>query len=213
MSEQEELNMIRMLIKNWWLLLLRGIFALAFAIFIFVFLPFAPAPLLRELAFAGLVVVFALFATATGIITIAAAIRGAGQGGSSWLLLADGIVVTTGGLIIFFSPGLTLTHVIQLIDFTCLLVGVLEVIAGIHLRRHLTDESLLLAGGIISIVFAFCLFLPRSMNVQAVLTWLSLYAGANGLAMVGLAWRLRRLNEAVHALAAMGLAKKAAGQS
>jgi uncharacterized membrane protein HdeD (DUF308 family) len=212
-AEREELNMIRMLIRNWWLLLLRGIFALAFAIFIFVFMPFVPAPLLRELAFAGLAVIFALFASATGIITIAAAIRGAGQGGSSWLLLADGIVVTTGGLVIFFSPGLTLLHVIQLIGFTCLLVGVLEVIAGIHLRRHLTDESLLLVGGVISMIFAFCLFIPRGMDVQAVLTWLSLYAGANGLAMIGLAWRLRRLNEAVHALAAAGLAAKAAGSS
>lgn len=58
--------------------------------------------------------------------------------------------------------------------------------AGIHLRRHLADERLLLAGGIISIIFAVCLFLPRSMNVPAVLSWLSLYAAANGLAM---GWR------------------------
>jgi len=205
--------MIRTLIRNWALVLFRGLFALAFAIFVFLFLPFVPAPLLRELAFAGLTVIFALFASATGIITIVAAVRGAGQGGSSWLLLADGIVVTTGGLVILFSPGLTLLHVIQLIGFTSLLVGVLEVMAGIHLRRHLTDERLLLAGGIISIVFAFCLFLPRSMNVQAVLSWLSLYATANGLAMVGLAWRLRGLRESIHALAAAGQAAKAANQS
>ena len=98
--------MIRMLIKNWWLLLLRGIFAVAFAIFIFVFLPFVPAPLLRELSFAGLVMIFAVFATVTGAITIVAAIRGAGQGGSSWLMLADGIVVTTGGLVILFRRNL-----------------------------------------------------------------------------------------------------------
>jgi hypothetical protein len=51
------------------------------------------------------------------------------------------------------------------------------------------------------------------MNVQAVLSWLSLYATANGLAMVGLAWRLRGLRESIHALAAMGQAAKAANQS
>lgn len=82
-----EACMIRMLIKNWWLLLLRGILAVAFAILIFVFLPFVPAPLLRELAFAGLVMIFALFAIVTGAITIAAAVRGAGQGGSAGLAL------------------------------------------------------------------------------------------------------------------------------
>ena len=59
--------MIRTLIRNWALVLFRGLFALAFAIFVFLFLPFVPAPLLRELAFAGLTVIFALFASATGI--------------------------------------------------------------------------------------------------------------------------------------------------
>jgi len=205
--------MIRMLIKNWWLLLLRGIFAVAFAVFIFVFLPFVPAPLLRELSFAGLVMIFALFATVTGAITIVAAIRGAGQGGSSWLMLADGIVVTTGGLVILVSPELTLAHVIQLIALTTLLVGALEVVAGFHLRRHLTDEWLLVSGGVISMAFATCLFLTRGGGVQSVLTWISIYALANGLAIVGLALRLRGLRQSIHALAGPRPVAKTASQS
>ena len=68
--------------------------------FYFCFLPFLPAPFLRQFAFAGLAAIFALFAFATGVLTIAAAVRGAGQGGSSWLMLADGIAVAIGGLII-----------------------------------------------------------------------------------------------------------------
>jgi uncharacterized membrane protein HdeD (DUF308 family) len=205
--------MIRMLIKNWWLLLLRGIFAVAFAIFIFVFLPFVPAPLLRELAFAGLVMIFALFAIVTGAITMAAAVRGAGQGGSAWLLLAEGIVVTTGGLVVLLSPGLILEHVIQLIALTTLLVGALELLAGFHLRRHLTDERLLLAGGVISMVFAAYLFLTRGGSVQSVLTWISIYALTNGLAMTGLALRLRGLRESIHALAGPVTTARASGQA
>ena len=72
--------MIRLLIQNWWLLFLRGVFAIAFAIFIFVFLPFVPAPFLREFAFASLAAIFALFGIATGLLTIAAAVRGAAKG-------------------------------------------------------------------------------------------------------------------------------------
>ena len=128
--------MIRLLIQNWWLLFLRGVLAIAFAIFIFVFLPFLPAPFLRQFAFAGLAAIFALFAFATGVLTIAAAVRGAGQGGSSWLLLADGITVAVGGVVIMLAPGLTLIHVIQLIGVTALAVGILELVAGVHLRRH-----------------------------------------------------------------------------
>lgn len=193
--------MIRMLIRNWWLLLVRGIFAVFFALFIFIFLPFVPPALLRPLAFAGLVVIFSVFAIMTGIITIAAAVRGAGQGGSAWLLLADGIAVTTGGLVLLLSPVFTLFHVVQLIAATTILVGVLELLAGFHLRRHLTDEWLLVSGGIISIAFAACLFLTRGGDIQSVLTWIAIYAMANGLAIVGLALRLRMLRHKVHALA------------
>jgi uncharacterized membrane protein HdeD (DUF308 family) len=203
--------MIRLLIKNWWLLLLRGVLAVAFAIFIFVFLPFVPAPLVRELAFAGLVVIFAVFAAVTGAITIAAAVRGAGHGGSSWLLLADGIVVTVGGLMVLLSPGLTLEHVIQLIALTALVMGILELVAGFHLRRHLTDEWLLILGGVTSIAFALCLFLARAESVQPILTWISIYALANGLAISGLALRLRGLQQSIHALAGAGMMAKAAG--
>jgi uncharacterized membrane protein HdeD (DUF308 family) len=205
--------MIRLLIQNWWLLFLRGILAIAFAIFIFVFLPFLPAPFLRQFAFAGLSAIFALFALATGVLTIAAAVRGAVQGGSSWLMLADGIAVTVGGIIILLAPGATLTHVIQLIAIIALVVGVLEFIAGIHLRRHVTDEWLLITGGVISIAFAPCLLLSRIETVESTLTWISIYALASGLAVIGLALRLRSLRNSIHTLAASGAAAQAAAQS
>jgi uncharacterized membrane protein HdeD (DUF308 family) len=201
--------MIRMLIKNWWLLFLRGVLAIAFAIFIFFFLPFVPAPLLRQLAFAGLATIFALFAFATGILTTIAAVRGASQGRAAWLVLADGIAITAGGLIILLSPGLTLLLLIQIIALIALVVGMLELLAGVHLRRHLTDEWLLIIGGITSIVFGACLLLTHVGTVQTALTWIAIYALANGLALMGLALRLRRLRNSIHTLAAATQGKTA----
>jgi uncharacterized membrane protein HdeD (DUF308 family) len=196
--------MIRLLIQNWWLLLVRGMFAVLFAIFIFVFLPFVPAPLLRQLAFAGVSVVFAGLAICTGAITIAAAIRT-----RSRLLMADGILVSFGGLVVLLSPGLTLTHVIQVIALVALLVGFVEILAGVHLRRHVQDEWLLVLSGLISVAFAVCLLLTPSEDRHTVLVWIALYAASGGLAMVGLAFRLRSLRQAVHVLAASSAAAKA----
>lgn len=205
--------MIRLMIQNWWLLFLRGVLAIAFAIFIFAFMPFLPAPFLRQFAFAGLVAIFALFALVTGVLTVAAAVRGAGQGGSSWLMLADGIAVTTGGLVILLAPGSTLTRVIQLIALTALVVGILEFFAGVHLRRHVTDEWLLITGGVISVAFATCLLLTRILSIEAALTWIAIYALANGLAVIGLALRLRSLRNSIHALAGSKQAARAAAQT
>lgn len=193
--------MIRLLIQNWWLLLVRGMFALAFAVFIFFFLPFVPAPLLRELAYAGLIVIFALFAVITGLITMVAGVRGAGQGGASWLLLTDGIAVTSGGLIIFISSTLTLAHIVQIIALTVLLVGIIEMVAGSHLRRHIIDEWLLLSGGVVSLAFAAGLLVTRGGDVQVILRWIAFYALANGLAIMGLAFRLRKLRNSIQTLA------------
>jgi uncharacterized membrane protein HdeD (DUF308 family) len=200
--------MIRLLIQNWWLLLIRGIFAIAFAIFIYLLLPFMPVPLLQQLAFAGVTGIFGIFATVTGAITIAAALRGSGEGEPAWLLLADGITVAAGGLIIMFSSGLTLAHVIRLIAVVTLLVGVLEISAGFHLRRHVISEWLLIFGGIVSIAFAAYLLLTHVARTGRFLSWISLYAGASGLAMTGLALRLRNLRQSIHALAGSAEAVK-----
>jgi len=205
--------MIRLLIQNWWLLFLRGVLAIAFAVFIYVFLPFLPAPFLRQFAFAGLTAIFALFAFATGVLTTAAAVLKSGPHGFSWLLLADGIAISAGGLVILLSPGLTLMHVIQLIGVVVLLAGILELVAGIHLRRHVADEWLLITGGIISLAFATGLFLIRVNSVTSALTWISIYTLVNGLAMIWLALRLRSLRNSIHALAGSGPAARAAAQS
>src|SRR5438270_5549845 len=205
--------MVRLLIQNWWLLLVRGILAVAFAIFIFLFLPMVPAPLLRELAFAGLLEIFALFAVIAGTITIAAAVRGAARSGAAWLLLADGVAVTACGLLILLTPTLTLTHIIQLIAVTSLLVGLMEIITGLRLRRHMADEWLMVSSGLISLGFAACLLLAHAGSSQTVLTWTALYALASGLALTGFALRLRSLRNSIHAMARPVLIPKAKRQA
>ena len=126
---------------------------------------------------------------------MAAAVRGAEPGDSSWSLLAEGIGVTIGGLVILLFPGLTLIHLVRLIAVTALVVGILEVVAGVHLRRHVADEWLLISGGIISLAFGAALFLTRVSSIAAALTWISLFALANGLAMIGLSLTATQLTK------------------
>jgi len=71
----------------------------------------------------------------------------------------------------------------------------------------------LITGGVISIAFAACLLLAHVGTVQATLTWISIYALANGLAIIGLALRLRNLRDSIHVLAGHKPAAQAAAQS
>lgn len=193
--------MFRVMINNWWLLLLRGIFALAFAGIVFAVKPFFPTLLLAPVAFTSLVVMFGLLATVTGVITVAASLRGTQKKHDMWELLTEGLIMTAAGAAVLFVPGLTLHTVIIMIACTTALLGALEITAGIHLRRHLTDERLLLIGGSASLVFSLYLFFAHNWQIPDLLDWIGIYAAINGMAMAALAFRLRNLRESVHVLA------------
>lgn len=194
--------MFRVMINNWWLLLLRGILALIFAALVFAVQPFFPTLLLAPVALTSLTVMFGLLASLSGLVTLAASLRGAQKKRDLWTLLVEGAAMTAGGAAVLFVPGLTLRVVIIMIGCTTALLGLLEITAGIHLRRHLADERLLLAGGAASLAFSLYLWLAYPWQVPALLNWIAVYAVVNGLAMAALAFRLRRLRESVHELAA-----------
>lgn len=194
--------MIRILINNWWLLLLRGMCALAFAGFVIFVQPFFPTVILRPWASSSVVVIFALLAISMGVITVFASIRGAENDYHAWLMLAEGLSLTAVGLVVLLVPRLLLWEVIKIIGGSALLIGGLEIATGIHLRRHITDEWLLLLGGASSVFFGLYLLSEVTPDVSSVLKWIALYAFVNGAAIVVLAFRLRALRHSVHALAA-----------
>lgn len=192
--------MIRALITNWWLLLLRGLFAIAFAVFIVALQPLFPSLLLKPMAYTALAEIFGLLAVVTGIFTMFAAVRGAAHHRDLWMLLLDGAAVTAGGLTVILIPAVSVLQVIQIIAVAALIIGIFEVIAGTHLRRHLKDEWFLIAGGITSVLFSVFLFSDMSREIASLLNWIAIYAAANGLAMVGLAQRLHGLRHTIHEL-------------
>ena len=63
------------------------------------------------------------------------------------------------------------------------------------------------------LVFGAVLFLTRIRSIAAALTWISLFALANGLAMIGLSLRLRSLRNSIHKLAKLKPEAQAASQS
>jgi uncharacterized membrane protein HdeD (DUF308 family) len=193
--------MIRVMINNWWLLWLRGLFALVFAAIVLFFQPFFSTLLLAPWAFTGVVLVFGLLAVVSGLITLAACLRGAQKKRDLWTLLAEGAMMLVAGAVALFVPGLTLFAIVRIIAVTTLLLGLLEITAGIHLRRHLGDERLLIAGGVASLGFSLYLLLAQFCQVPALLNWIAAYAAINGAAMAALALRLRGLRQSIHALA------------
>jgi len=194
--------MIRVLINNWWLLALRGVLALAFALLALSLQSALRDWLLGAMAMAGLVVLFGVLAFAAGACTIAAAVRGA-ERHERWLpLLLDGIAVCLGGAFILAAPRFDLAWLARMVAAWAIVSGILELAVARRLRRHVQDEWFVALGGVASLCFGVYLFAFWNGEVSALLRWLTAYAAFNAAVILALAFRLRSLRGSVHALAA-----------
>ena len=192
--------MIRAWIENWWLLLLRGAFALAFAALILLLQPLFPSVFLRIMAYAAVAVIFGLLAVVTGIITCFAALRDAAHTRHLRMLLSEGVVITAGGIVVILLRGVTALEVIDIIAVAALVFAAFQFVTAAHVRRHIKDEWFLIACGLCSLALSLFLLLDGERELSSVLNWIAIYAAANGLAMVGLAQRLYRLRRSIHDL-------------
>lgn len=195
--------MLRVLIHNWWLLALRGVFAALLALFAFSMHTAMGTWLLSAMASAGLVVLFGILAIAAGISTIAAAMRGAAQD-RSHLLLGDGIAICIGGVVILLAPRLDLIWLVTTVAVLAMVVGVLELTMARRLRRHVPDEWSLALSGAVSFSLGAYFVLARTMEAGSMLKWLSVYASFSAVAILALAFRLRSLQASIHELARQG---------
>src|SRR5579864_6321863 len=144
--------MIRILIRNWWLLALRGGFALIFGLVAFSLRFEIEALFLRAIAFTTLVVMFAVMAFISGALTIAAALWG-GSIRAWWWLLLDGVLACVAAVAVITLPSLTLIELIHVIALWALIVSGLELATAARLRHHIADERFLAMGAAGSFVF------------------------------------------------------------
>jgi uncharacterized membrane protein HdeD (DUF308 family) len=192
--------MLKTLIQNWWLLALRGVLALALAAAAFTMRSSADTFTLREFAMKGMVVFFGMLAVAAGACTAGAGIWNSSKG-KWWLLILDGLVLGALGFILILANRFSFHTLTQIIAVLAAIIGVVEVAAATHLRRHMPDEWFLALAGIASIGFAIAFLLVHGEEAASMFTWLGAYSGFSALCMLGLALRLRRLRSSIHHMA------------
>jgi uncharacterized membrane protein HdeD (DUF308 family) len=174
---------VELLSRTWWVLLLRGIFAIAFGVLAFVW---------PGITLASLVLLFGAWALVDGVFSIVGAIRG---GGSEpwWLLLLEGLVGVGIGVLTVFAPGVTALALLFYIAIWAIATGVLEIAAAIALRKEIEGEWLLGLGGLASVAFGAMLVARPGAGALAVLWLIGAYALVFGALLVLLGLRARRL--------------------
>jgi|SRR5258708_5532317 uncharacterized membrane protein HdeD (DUF308 family) len=174
------------LTRDWWLVLLRGIVAILFGLMAFIW----PGITLIVLVF-----LFGIYAIVDGLLSFAEAFS-AGKRGQSWIWpVIVGIVGIAAGILAFAWPHLTALVLLYIIAIWAIVTGVAEFIAGIMLRHEISNEWLLMLGGVISVLFGVLVFARPGAGALAIVWLIGFYAIVLGVERIGLAFRLRDWQE------------------
>jgi uncharacterized membrane protein HdeD (DUF308 family) len=174
--------------RMWWMLLLRGLLAIAFGVLCFA---------MPGMALTTLVLLFGAFALADGIVMIAAAVKNWSSREDRWLVLLIGLLGIGVGVVTLLAPGLTALGLVMYIAAWTLASGVLHVVGAIRLRKEIRGELWLVLSGVASIVFALLVFAQPRAGALALLWLIGAYALIAGVLMIALGLEVR--SNAVHA--------------
>lgn len=171
--------MLHTLAKNWWALALRGFAAVLFGLLTF-FLP--------GITLVTLILLFGAYALVDGIFNVVAFFRVASH---HWALLIEGLIGIIAGILTFVWPAITALALLYVIAFWAIFTGVFEIIAGIRLRKVITNEWLLLLMGTLSFLFGLFILIAPGVGALAIVLWIGAYALVFGIFLLALAFRLR----------------------
>ncbi|MFL5320021.1 MAG: HdeD family acid-resistance protein [Myxococcaceae bacterium] len=172
-----------LLLKNWWMVALRGLAALMLGVFALAM----PAGALRLL-----IAYFAVFALVHGIMSFAAAIQSARTDRAWGLMVIEGLFAIAAAMIAFRMPVVTALSLTYLVAAWALGTGILQIIAAVKLRKLVDGEWFLGLSGALSVFFGLLAFSRPWSGALAVVTVLGVYAIIFGIANLMLGFRMGR---------------------
>lgn len=175
-------NEVGRITGNWWALALRALVAIIIGLFAL----FRPG-----ITLIALVTLFGVYALADGLFAIVAAIRGIHEGERWGWMMFEGIVGIIIGLVVLLNPSIGALALTWLVAAWALSTGVLEIIAGIRLRKIMRGEWLLLVVGILSVILGFIIVARPRLGVALLIAWVGAYALISGIVLFGVAFRVR----------------------
>lgn len=176
--------MVETLSNRWWVFLLRGFAALLFGILAFVW---------PGITLLSLTILFGAYVFVDGILALAAAFGGL-AGSRWWALLLEGIVCLIVAFFVWTEPLASTVALIYFVAAWAIVTGIIEIVAGIQLRDHISNEWMYVLAGLASIVFGVLVVRNLGAGALAIAWLVGIYAIIFGVLQLALSYRLNRLH-------------------
>ena len=171
-----------MLSRYWWMTLLRGVLWILFGVTIFV---------RPDISLASLTLLFGAFALVDGVVNVWHSFSARQDNEKWWVLLLVGLTGIGIGVVTFSNPAITAVALVFYIATWAIVVGLLQIVAAMWLRKEIQGEFWLALSGVVSIAFGVLLFARPGAGALAVLWIIGGYAIVFGVTLVALAFRAR----------------------
>ena len=176
---------LQALAKNWWVMLLRGLAAVAFGVVAFSW---------PGLTILTLIILFAVYALVDGLFALFSVFSSRDHGVPSWWLVLVGLLGIATAAITYFWPGITAMMLVMIIGAWALVHGIFEIVAAFQLRKELEDWWMLALGGAISVIFGGLLLFNPGAGALALVWLIGIYAIIFGAILIILSFRLKSVS-------------------
>jgi uncharacterized membrane protein HdeD (DUF308 family) len=170
------------LARNWGFILLRGIIAILFGLVTFAW---------PGITLFTLVLLYGAFAFVDGVLAIGAAIRG-GVPAPRWWLAVVGVIGIAAGILTLLWPHITAIVLLLFIAGWAIATGIMQIVGAFKLRKEIDNEWLLIASGVLSVLFGCLLAFQPGAGALALILVIGSFAILYGILLVLFALRLRK---------------------
>jgi len=166
-----------------WQLTIRGLALILFGIMALIW---------PNLTVTVLAILFGVYALVDGVVSVVGAILNRKTSPNWTLLLIMGLISIIAGIFAISNPGVTSLALLYIIAVWALLIGLVSILTAVRLRREIEGEWVMIAAGVLSIVFGIALIVAPGAGAVALVWLIGAYAIILGILDMLLAARARR---------------------
>ncbi len=175
--------MITKMFHNWWLYAVRGVLGILFGVLALIW----PGK-----AVTVLVVLFGAFALVDGVFAMVAGFIASAFHDRWWAIALEGLAGIVIGVLTLVWPHITAQVLLYFIASWAIIIGILTIVAAVHLRR-VVREWVLIFNGLLSIILGILLFIFPNSGLLALVWAIAIFAIIHGIFLIVDAFRLRTL--------------------
>jgi uncharacterized membrane protein HdeD (DUF308 family) len=172
--------------NNWVIFLVNGIIALLFGLLIL---------FVGQATIISLVRIFGIVLLVAGIILFYYSYRSMKAKKSYVMVMIEAIVGVVIGLIIAINPGQSLNLFLTLVGIWAAIMGLLQIIVAIRLRKKISNPMLFTFNGIITLVLGLLLFYSPMATLGTLLIIIGVLSVLAGILMIYLGFKVKGIRE------------------